>query len=164
MAESILAPCPFCGAHAETDFIPEHSSYAIECYSVGCAARIICESPEEAIAAWNRRAVPAGDYLDGVNIPRLREALTFLGRGNGIGEGDVAANLSEYVNAITRGVLACKELLRSGVPAGWKLVPAESSEKMQRAMAAQFNGTAREAMDAWAEALAAAPDLKEGAE
>lgn len=49
------------------------------------------------------------------------------------------------------------------VPAGWKLVPVEPSEKMQRAMAAQFNGTAREAMDAWAEALAAAPDLKEGA-
>lgn len=66
-----------------------------------------------------------GDYLDGVNIPRLREALTFLGRGNGIGEGAVANKLSEYVNVITRAVLACKELLRSGAPAtpvpqGWK--------------------------------------------
>lgn len=51
-----LKPCPFCGAHAETDFIPDRNSYAIECYSIGCAARIIKETPEEAIEAWNRRA------------------------------------------------------------------------------------------------------------
>jgi Lar family restriction alleviation protein len=54
-----LLPCPFCGAHAETDFIPEHHSYAIECYSIGCAARVIKETSEDAIAAWNRRAPAA---------------------------------------------------------------------------------------------------------
>lgn len=50
-----LLPCPFCGHHAETDYIPEHHSYAIECYSIGCAARVIKETAEDAIAAWNRR-------------------------------------------------------------------------------------------------------------
>ena len=70
-------------------------------------------------AARRAPAMPVqkGDYLDGVNIPRLREALTFLGRGNGVGEGEVANKLSEYVNAIVRAVLASKELLRSGAPA-----------------------------------------------
>lgn len=69
-------------------------------------------------------AAQKGDYLDGVNIPRLREALTFLGRGNGIGEGEVANKLSEYVNSIARAVLACKDLLRSGVPsAPWQRAP-----------------------------------------
>lgn len=63
-----LLPCPFCGDNAETDYIPEHHSYAIECYSIGCAARVIKETAEDAIAAWNRRA-PAVPVLDG-----LREA------------------------------------------------------------------------------------------
>ena len=50
-----LLPCPFCGDHAETDYIPEHHSYAIECHSMGCAARVIKETADDAIAAWNRR-------------------------------------------------------------------------------------------------------------
>lgn len=57
-----LLPCPFCGAHAETDFIPEHHSYAIECHSIGCAARVIKETAEDAVEAWNRRA-PASQAL-----------------------------------------------------------------------------------------------------
>ena len=35
------------------------------------------------------------------------------------------------------------------VPQGWLFVPKVADEKMQRAIAAQFNGTAREALDAW---------------
>lgn len=54
-----LLPCPFCGDHAETDFIPEHLSYAIECHSIGCAARVIKETAEDAVEAWNRRAPAA---------------------------------------------------------------------------------------------------------
>ena len=54
-----LLPCPFCGDHAETDFIPEHHSYAIECHSTGCAARVIKETAEDAVEAWNRRAPAA---------------------------------------------------------------------------------------------------------
>ena len=52
-----LAPCPFCGERAETDFIPEHHSYQIACSdSIGCTARITRDSELGAIEAWNCRA------------------------------------------------------------------------------------------------------------
>ena len=52
-----LPPCPFCGERAETDFIPEHHSYQIECSdSMGCTARVTRDSEEAAIEAWNLRA------------------------------------------------------------------------------------------------------------
>ena len=55
-----LAPCPFCGERAETDFIPEHHSYQIECSdSIGCTARITRDSEFGAIEAWNCRAALA---------------------------------------------------------------------------------------------------------
>ena len=55
-----LAPCPFCGERAETDFIPEHHSYQIECSdSIGCTARITRDSELGAIEAWNCRAALA---------------------------------------------------------------------------------------------------------
>ena len=55
-----LSPCPFCGERAETDFIPEHHSYQIECSdSMGCTARVTRDSEEAAIEAWNRRAPAA---------------------------------------------------------------------------------------------------------
>ena len=63
-----LAPCPFCGERAETDFIPEHHSYQIECSdSIGCTARITRDSELGAIEAWNCRAAlaapaQAGEY------------------------------------------------------------------------------------------------------
>ena len=55
-----LAPCPFCGERAETDFIPEHHSHQIECSdSIGCTARITRDSELGAIEAWNCRAALA---------------------------------------------------------------------------------------------------------
>ena len=54
---SELLNCPFCGSHAQDDFI-EGQSYIIECYA--CDASTGCQdSAEDAIAAWNRRAAPA---------------------------------------------------------------------------------------------------------
>lgn len=60
MSETKLKPCPFCGERAETDFIPEHHSYQIECSdSIGCTARITRDSELGAIEAWNCRAALA---------------------------------------------------------------------------------------------------------
>ena len=57
MSETELKPCPFCGERAETDFIPEHHSYQVECSdSIGCTARITRDSELGAIEAWNCRA------------------------------------------------------------------------------------------------------------
>jgi Lar family restriction alleviation protein len=53
--ERELLPCPFCGGDAQTDFIEHIFSYLIECY-VCDAQGPICETKEEAIAAWNTRA------------------------------------------------------------------------------------------------------------
>jgi len=51
-----LLPCPFCGADAETDFIPEEDSYQIECRnSFGCTARVTLDSELAVVSAWNRR-------------------------------------------------------------------------------------------------------------
>lgn len=90
-----LLPCPFCGDHAETDYIPEHHSYAIECYSIGCAARVIKETAEDAIAAWNRRQpvarVPLSDErIDGIN--RFITATVFIARGRAIARAVEAAH------------------------------------------------------------------------
>lgn len=100
-----------------------------------------CRMLDEAAAELRRlharvqelEAAQKGDYLDGVNIPRLREALTFLGRGNGIGEGEVANKLSEYVNSITRAVLACKDLLRSVEPGAAQAQRAPLAEPINHA-------------------------------
>ena len=56
-----LKACPFCGGPALDDFIPEHHSYRIECNDCDATGKI-CDSPELAIAAWNRR-VPAPPQL-----------------------------------------------------------------------------------------------------
>lgn len=54
-----LLPCPFCGGEAEYTFDPEliapygHSHTCRSC----CASSGSSRSPEEAVAAWNRRIV-----------------------------------------------------------------------------------------------------------
>lgn len=57
-----LLPCPFCGADdAQTDFI-EGESYLVECSA--CHAETgICDSAQEAIDAWNRRARTAAPQV-----------------------------------------------------------------------------------------------------
>lgn len=62
-----LAPCPFCGGEAQTDFI-EGESYLIECYA--CRAETgIKDSEDEAIEAWNRRTEPSSTSTSqGVDI------------------------------------------------------------------------------------------------
>lgn len=75
-------------------------------------------------------------------------------------------NYDEHLEADCRAAfLAGMQAARRSqvVPQGWKLVPEVADEKMQRAIAAQFNGTAREAIDAWSEALAATPQPPEAA-
>lgn len=69
----------------------------------------------------------------------------------------------EYTDDTVYSMFAAWQASRRAqvVPQGWKLVPEVADEKMQRAIAAQFNGTAREAIDAWSEALAAAPQPPE---
>ena len=78
-----LAPCPFCGERAETDFIPEHHSYQIECSdSIGCTARITRDSELGAIEAWNCRAALAAPAqvvpAPGVDAVSEREFKQFL--------------------------------------------------------------------------------------
>ena len=78
-----LAPCPFCGERAETDFIPEHHSYQIECSdSIGCTARITRDSELGAIEAWNCRAALAAPAqvvpAPGVEAVSEREFKQFL--------------------------------------------------------------------------------------
>lgn len=55
MPEKIeLKPCPFCGGAAEmvSDFDDEHFVYCKACKG----GWLTTETPEEAAAAWNRRA------------------------------------------------------------------------------------------------------------
>jgi Lar family restriction alleviation protein len=52
-----LLPCPFCGSEASINSGTE--DHYVVCRNDDCAAAIIARSfssPEEAIAAWNRRA------------------------------------------------------------------------------------------------------------
>ena len=74
-----LSPCPFCGARAETDFIPEYDSYQIECSDhFGCSARVTRDSELGAIEAWNLRTpAPRNAPLydpDDVAFPAPRSA------------------------------------------------------------------------------------------
>ncbi len=85
----------------------------------------------------------AGAFIDGVNIERLCEALTFLGCRTD-GQESMAANLSEHINAVTRAVLSCKELLRptaqAAPAAGAVAGPTESlAEWALRATPEEFN-------------------------
>ena len=101
-----LAPCPFCGERAETDFIPEHHSYQIACSdSIGCTARITRDSELGAIEAWNCRAAlaapaqaeapaQAGEYPE---LPPLQVRYDGLGHTTTMGYG--ASQMRDYADA-----------------------------------------------------------------
>ncbi|GEQ77968.1 hypothetical protein CTTA_4973 [Comamonas testosteroni] len=96
---------------------------------------------QDLIALSAAKTTPESDYLEGVSIPNLREALIFLGRENGVGEGEVGDKLAQYVNSVVSGVLSKKAALREAPqaapaavagPDGWKLVPVDLTPEMKR--------------------------------
>jgi hypothetical protein len=62
IVESLL-PCPFCGAAARTDLLP-HSGRPgwVQCSECECD-QYMCDTIEEAVAKWNRRAPAQGALL-----------------------------------------------------------------------------------------------------
>lgn len=70
MSEKELKPCPFCGAEDEVSFGISHSKLFDEIrthHHVECAACGVigpsCETDEEALEGWNRRATPPGTEI-----------------------------------------------------------------------------------------------------
>ena len=63
---SDLKPCPFCGGEASMIIeFPDGTAISVGCYSGNCAMEPYTWNPSEAeaIAAWNRRALPAERHL-----------------------------------------------------------------------------------------------------
>jgi hypothetical protein len=55
IVESLL-PCPFCGAAARTDLLPHSGGPGwVQCSECECD-QYMCDTIEEAVAKWNRRA------------------------------------------------------------------------------------------------------------
>ena len=59
-----LKPCPFCGGEAR---LIGHSPYSITCCNCRTTT-VICNTPDDAIEAWNRRVQPTftPDELDAI--------------------------------------------------------------------------------------------------
>lgn len=63
IVESLL-PCPFCGAAARTDLLPHSGGPGwVQCSECECD-QYMCDTIEEAVAKWNRRA-PAQSVPEG---------------------------------------------------------------------------------------------------
>lgn len=101
------------GKRWSATFADQQSAKAASLYGREPKGFLYMDTVKKLLTQQAAQPRPETDYLEGVHIPKLREALTFLGCNNGMGEGEVGAKLPEYVNAITRAVLRCKELLRS---------------------------------------------------
>ncbi len=94
---SDLLPCPFCGGEASAVEDTSHSTaYAVGCFNGACALEpyVWDTSKAVAIAAWNRRALPATDaraealkeaekalrdWQDSLNVHRMPETAIAVG-------------------------------------------------------------------------------------
>ena len=93
--------------------IGHHSAQVAETGEMSPGQKLLdaARAVEMAIPPAAIATLPKSDYLEGVNIPNLREALIFLGRENGVGEGEVGDKLAQYVNSVVSGVLSKKATL-----------------------------------------------------
>lgn len=76
-----LKACPFCGGHAQTDFI-DGGTCRIECYQCDCHTAHL-DTPEQAIAAWNRRAPverQAPEWMPIETAPKDKRVLVWSGQ------------------------------------------------------------------------------------
>ncbi len=106
--ESAAADVPASGAAALSEYLKDCEQHSVVpdvggAFAFAFAAGFNLATPQ---------AASEGDYLEGVNIPNLREALIFLGRENGAGQGEVGDKLAQYVNSVVSGVLSKKATLR----------------------------------------------------
>ncbi|UUE94439.1 hypothetical protein [Comamonas thiooxydans] len=109
-AQNSAADVPASGAAALSEYLKTCEQHAIVPDVGGAFASAFAAGFN---LAASQAALPKSDYLEGVNIPNLREALIFLGRENGVGEGEVGDKLSQYVNSVVSGVLSKKATLRA---------------------------------------------------
>lgn len=59
MSELKALPCPFCGGEAETIMGPVPCKWGVRCINCDVWRDDRCDSEGDAIASWNRRALPA---------------------------------------------------------------------------------------------------------
>lgn len=109
-AQNSAADVPASGAAALSEYLKTCEQHAIVPDVGGAFASAFAAGFN---LAASQAALPKSDYLEGVNIPNLREALIFLGRENGVREGEVGDKLSQYVNSVVSGVLSKKATLRA---------------------------------------------------
>lgn len=95
--------------------IGHHSAQVAETGEMAPGQKLLdaARAVEMAIRPPAIATLPKSIYLEGVNITNLREALIFLGRENGVGEGEVGDKLAQYVNSVVSGVLSKKTALRA---------------------------------------------------
>jgi len=163
-----LAPCPFCGGDARRS-TGGHGSNAW--FGTGCGANPSCPAHLRALmhrtqfdadVAWNRRApapasqpvaVPAGIEPFGIWHVGDTEAESDFFLFADSGDASCEACIKLYTAAQVQAMLS------AGLAPGWQAVPVEPAREMERAIAAQFCGTADEVRRAWAEGIAAAPSV-----
>lgn len=91
-----LKSCPFCGGDArafDNGVGYDPRPWAVWCQGEGCAARMHDHyaTKAEAIAAWNRRALPEGERIDKRDYLQAVRAFTWLLRHHGPVEISLAA-------------------------------------------------------------------------
>ena len=70
-----LRPCPFCGGKAKVYSISRHT-WRATCNALDCCHLMHdWETPEEAIAGWNRRVLPESELQAAVNAFKKRKCV-----------------------------------------------------------------------------------------